>query len=103
MLKRICGIIGCLPARKSLAATWLEDMNKEYPNVNFQLYEDSIQYMDASPNNEQWVPNYQKVWDATENAADALRTDESTSPQDVMDKLDQEVQGYLDEYWASKQ
>jgi hypothetical protein len=48
------------------------------------------------------VPNYQKVWDATENAVDALRTDGSASPQDVMDKLDAEVQGYLDEYWASK-
>jgi hypothetical protein len=59
--------------------------------------------MDASPNNEQWVPNYQKVWDATENAADALRTDGTTTAKAIMDKLNTEVQGYLDEYWASKQ
>jgi multiple sugar transport system substrate-binding protein len=102
MLKRLCGIFGCIPARKSLSETWVQDMSAEYPNVNFQLFVDSIQYMDATPNNEQWVPNYQKVWDATENAADALRTDGETDPQTVMDTLDTEVQGYLDEYWASK-
>lgn len=102
MLARFCGIFGCMPSRKSLADTWVGDMVEQYPNVNFQLFVDSIQYMDASPNNEQWVPNYQKVWDATENAADTLRTDGTTTAQDVMDKLDAEVQTYLDEYWASK-
>ena len=73
MLKRLCGIFGCIPARKSLSENWVQDMGKDYPNVDAQLFVDSIQYMDASPNNEQWVPNYQKVWDATENAADALK------------------------------
>jgi len=102
MLSRICGILGCMPSRKSLADTWVKDMSTEYPNVDFQLFVDSIEYMDASPNNEQWVPNYQKVWDATENAADTLRTDGTADPQAVMDALDAEVQGYLDEYWASK-
>ncbi len=102
MLSRICGILGCMPSRKSLADNWVKNMSEKYPRVNFQLFVDSIQYMDASPNNEQWVPNYQKVWDATENAADTLRTDGTADPQAVMDKLDTEVQGYLDEYWASK-
>jgi multiple sugar transport system substrate-binding protein len=102
MLKRLCGIFGCIPSRKSLADTWVKDMSTEYPNVDFQLFVDSIQYMDASPNNEQWVPNYQKVWDATENAVDTLRTDGIQDPQTVMDTLDKEVQGYLDEYWVSK-
>ena len=103
MLKRLCGIFGCMPSRKSLSSTWVEDMKKDYPNVNFQIFVDSVKYMDASPNNEQWVPNYQKVWDATENAADALRTDGTTTAKAIMDKLNTEVQGYLDEYWASKQ
>jgi multiple sugar transport system substrate-binding protein len=102
MLTRICGILGCMPSRKSLADTWKKDMSEEYPNVDFQLFVDSIQYMDASPNNEQWVPNYQKVWDATENTADLLRTDGSLDVQATMDALDSEVQGYLDEYWESK-
>jgi multiple sugar transport system substrate-binding protein len=102
MLSRVCGILGCMPSRKSLADSWLKDMSAQYPNVNFQLFIDSIQYMDANPNNEQWVPNYQKVWDATENAQDKLVSDETADPQAVMDALDTEVQGYLDEYWATK-
>lgn len=101
MLARICGILGCMPARKSLADGWLNDMSSQYPNVDFQLFVDSIQYMDASPNNEGWVPNYQKVWDATQNAQDKLVSDESADVQAVMDELDTEVQGYLDEYWAA--
>jgi multiple sugar transport system substrate-binding protein len=102
MLSRVCGILGCMPSRKSLADGWMKDMSGQYPNVDFQLFIDSIQYMDASPNNEQWVPNYQKVWDATQNAQDKLVSDETADVQAVMDELDNEVQGYLDEYWAVK-
>lgn len=102
MLARLCGIFGCMPARKSLADGWLSDISSQYPNVDFQLFIDSIDYMDASPNNEGWVPNYQKVWDATQNAQDKIVSDESADVQAVMDALDSEVQGYLDEYWASK-
>lgn len=102
MLARVCGILGCMPARKSLADTWLKDMTAQYPNVNFQLFIDSIQYMDAAPNNEEWVPNYQKIWDATQNAQDKIVSDGTADVQTVMDELDAEVQGYLDEYWASK-
>ena len=101
MLARICSILGCMPARKSLADGWLKDMAGQYPNVDFQLFVDSIQYMDASPNNEGWVPNYQKVWDATQNAQDILVSDGSVDVQTVMDDLDSEVQGYLDEYWVA--
>ena len=88
MLSRVCGILGCIPSRKSLGDAWLKDMSAQYPNVNFQLFLDSIQYMDASPNNEEWVPNYQKIWDATENAQDKLVSDETADPQAVMDALD---------------
>jgi maltose-binding protein MalE len=66
------------------------------------VFIDSIEYMDASPNNEQWVPNYQKVWDATENALSRIVSGESNNVQEVLDDLNTEVQGYLDEYWATK-
>jgi multiple sugar transport system substrate-binding protein len=102
MQKRICGILGCIPSRKSLASGWLDDMKAQYSNVDFQVFIDSIEYMDASPNNEQWVPNYQKVWDATENALSRIVSGESKNVQEVLDNLDTEVQGYLDEYWAAK-
>jgi multiple sugar transport system substrate-binding protein len=102
MQKRVCGILGCIPARKSLASGWLDEMKAQYPKVDFQVFIDSIQYMDASPNNEQWVPNYQKVWDATENALSRIVSGESKDVNEVLDSLNTEVQGYLDEYWASK-
>jgi multiple sugar transport system substrate-binding protein len=101
-LGRLCGIFGCLPARKSLADGWMSDMKAKYPQVDFQQFIDAIAYMDSSPNNETWVPNYSKVWDATENALSTVRSGADKDVQHVMDGLDTEVQGYLDEYWATK-
>jgi maltose-binding protein MalE len=77
-------------------------MSEQYPEVDFQVFLDSIEYMDASPNNESWVPNYQKVWDATEAALNRIVSGEETDAQAVVDALDAEVQGYLDEYWAAQ-
>jgi multiple sugar transport system substrate-binding protein len=101
MQSRLCGIFGCIPSRKSLANDWINKMNTEYPNVDFQVFIDSIGYMDASPNNESWVPNYSKVWDATENAMSRILSGDSNNVQQVMDDLQAEVQGYLNEYWAA--
>jgi multiple sugar transport system substrate-binding protein len=101
MQNRLCGIFGCIPSRKSLAGGWIESMAAEYPNVDFQVFIDSIDYMDASPNNESWVPNYSKVWDATENAMSRILSGESSDVGQVMNDLQSEVQGYLDEYWAA--
>ncbi len=101
MQSRLCGIFGCIPSRKSLATSWIEKMSAEYPNVDFQVFIDSINYMDASPNNESWVPNYSKVWDATENAMSRILSGDSSDPQQVVDDLQAEVQGFLDEYWAA--
>ena len=101
MQSRLCGIFGCIPSRKSLASGWEESMKTEYPNADFQVFIDSIQYMDASPNNESWVPNYSKVWDATENAMSRIISGDSNDVQQVMDDLQAEVQAYLDEYWAA--
>jgi ABC-type glycerol-3-phosphate transport system substrate-binding protein len=100
MQARLCSIFGCIPSRQSLASDWITQMSDAYPNVNFQIFIDSIDYMDASPNNEAWVPNYSKVWDATENAYGRILSGESDNPQLVVDDLQTEVQGYLDEYWT---
>lgn len=101
MQNRLCGIFGCIPSRKSLASGWVNSLAAEYPNVDFQVFIDSIDYMDASPNNESWVPAYSKVWDATENAMSRILSGESSDVRQVMNDLQTEVQGYLDEYWAA--
>ncbi len=101
ILLRLAKIWGSLPARKSISDSWLDEMQASYPDVNFQVFIDSIDYLDA-PNNEAWVPNYGKVNDAIENARALVLTGENTNVQEVMDALNDEVQGYLDEYWASR-
>ncbi len=102
IMKRLCESYGCIPSRKSLASGWLDSMKEQYPKVNFQLFIDAIDYMDASPNNESWVPEYQRIWDATENAYSEVVSGANKDVQAVMDALNTEVQGYLDEYWANK-
>ncbi len=101
MQNRLCGIFGCIPSRQSLASGWIDNMKSEYPNVDFQVFIDSIAYMDSNPNNESWVPNYSKVWDATENAMSRILSGDSSDVQQVAKDLEAEVQGYLDEYWAA--
>ena len=101
VMSRLAQSYGCIPARKSLAEGWKEGMAADYPNVDWQVFIDSIEYMDAQPNHEGWVPNYTKVWDATENAMSLIVTEKDQNVQSVMEALNTEVQGYLDEYWAT--
>lgn len=102
VLSRLAASYGCIPARKSLADGWLDGMKAEYPQVDWQVFIDSIDYMDAQPNNEGWVPAYKKTWDAMENSMSLIVTGANTDVPAVLDALDAEVQGYLDEYWANK-
>jgi multiple sugar transport system substrate-binding protein len=100
-MSRLAKSYGCIPARKSLASGWKDGMLAEYPKVDWQVYLDSIEYMDAQPNHEGWTPNYTKVWDATENALTTIVTEKDENVPEVMKALDTEVQGYLNEYWKT--
>ncbi len=102
IMARLAESYGCIPARKSLAGGWLEQMKAAYPKVDFQVFIDSINYMDASPNHEGWVPNYNKVWDAMENTMSLVTLGTNTDIEALLSALNGEVQGYLDEYWANK-
>jgi len=101
MQNRMCGIFGCIPSRKSLASSWVDNMAAEYPNVDFQVFIDSINYMDADPNNESWTPNYSKIWDAVANAQSVITTSNDKDAKQVADALQAEVQSDLDEYWEA--
>jgi multiple sugar transport system substrate-binding protein len=101
IMQKLTKNYSCIPARKSLAATWADDMKKDYPNVNFQVFLDSLNYIDK-PNHESWTPAYTKINDAMNNANDQIMTGKNLDVQAVMDNVNTEVQGYLDEYWASK-
>ncbi len=99
VMERLTDSYGCIPARKSLAENWLSKMSEAYPNVDFQVFLDGIEYMD-NPNYEAWVPAYGEVFDATEHAMELVLTGENTDVKAILDALNEEVQGYLDEYWA---
>lgn len=102
-MDRLTNVWGAIPARKSLADGWVNKMKEQYPRVDFQVLIDGIEYADTEPNHESWVPNFQKIWDATENAMSKVVSGENKNVQEVMDALNTEAQGYLDEYWAANQ
>jgi len=112
---RLAKNYGCIPAMKSLQANWLKDRREGVkgedgewawnsyprPDINWQVFLDAGKYADT-PNNEAWVPNYGKVWDAMEYSMSDIISGQYTSVDQVAEELNAEVQGYLDEYWAAK-
>ena len=101
ILVRLTQNWGGLPARRSIASSWKSEMETQYPHQDFQVFFDAIEYLDA-PNHEAWVPEYNKMNDAIGVAIDLITTGENSNVQEVMDNLNDELQGYLDEYWASR-
>lgn len=98
---RLAKNYGAIPAMKSQQAAWLEEQKAARPHINWQVFLDAGAYAD-NPNNEAWVPNYGKVWDAMNNAMNAVIAGTHGSVDELTAKLNAEVQGYLDEYWAAK-
>ena len=101
ILARLAQNYGCIPARASLANEWISGAQEDFPDVDFQVFIDSIEYADY-PQHEQWIPNFAKIDDAQERTLETMVTGENTNVQELMDNLNAEVQGYLDEYWASQ-
>jgi len=101
ILDRLAKNYGSIPADKDLAAGWVDSMNADFPDVDFQVFLDSIAYLD-DPQHEKWTPEFQRIYDAVDVARDTIGSGENINVQEVMDNLNAEVQGYLDEYWASQ-
>jgi len=97
---RLCKNYSCIPARKTLAATWVSGQQAQFPDVDFQVFLDSLDYIDR-PNHEAWLPEYKRVGDACTKAWDLLRTGENLNVEEVLASLSAEAQGYIDEYWAA--
>lgn len=98
IMPRLAANYGAIPARKSLSAAWLDEHKATNDKVNWELFIDSIEYMDK-PNNESYVPNFQKVWDAMENNMAAITTGKVKDTDKAAEELNAEVQVILDEYW----
>lgn len=101
-LSRLCQSYGCIPVRKSLASVWLEGQKKINPTVDWQVFLDATNWLD-SPNHEAWLPNYKKVQDALESTLNGIVSGADGDTDQVAERLNRCVQGFLDEYWQLKQ
>ncbi len=99
IMDRLVESWGGVPARKSLAAEWAEDMAAQHPDADLNVVLESIYYLDA-PNRESWVPEWTEVNNAITDAANLIIRGENLNVQQVMDALNEKVQSYLDDYWA---
>lgn len=102
-MKRLAAIYGCIPSRKSLAASWLEENKAAYPNVDWKVFTDSMAYADFPINHEGWTPAFNQVVDAFNVINDSILASPDANVEELLAAAQDEVQGYLDEYWASKE
>jgi len=71
----VCRIYGCIPARKSVQAAFLEQLKTDYPGIDYDVIFKSIDYLDK-PNNEEWIPEWGKIEDALKAAEESLKSED---------------------------
>jgi multiple sugar transport system substrate-binding protein len=99
ILRELAKNYGSIPAHNALAANWVAETNEDFPHVDFGVFLESAEYPDR-PNHESWTPDWNRVWDAVDNAYALVSTGEDLNVPEVLDRLNAEVQGYLDEWWT---
>jgi multiple sugar transport system substrate-binding protein len=77
------------------------NLEARFPNVDLDVVYSAINYLDV-PQHESYVPAYNKIEDALENARSQIYSGENTDAKSVLDQANAEVQKILDEYWATK-
>lgn len=97
----VCAIYGCLPARKSVEDANRAQMAERYPNTDLDVVFNAINYLDV-PQHESYVPEYNKIEDALENARSLIYSGENKDAKSVLDQANAEVQKILDDYWANQ-
>ena len=100
-MKRLAPSYGCIPSRKSLAATWLDEKKAAYPNVDWQVVIDAMDYADFPINHEGWTPAFNQVVDAFTNLEQSILASKDANVPELLNTAQAEIQGYLDEYWKT--
>jgi multiple sugar transport system substrate-binding protein len=98
ILNRLCKNWGAIPAHLDLGAGWVDSMKADYPDVDFEVFLKSADYLDM-PSHESWTPDWNRVHDACDSAWGLVSSGENTNVQEVLDNLAAECQGYIDEWW----
>ena len=97
-LNRLAKNYGSIPAHTELAAGWVDEMNVDYPDVDFGVFLESANYLDK-PNHESWMPEWNRIHDSVDAAWGFVNSGENLNVQEVLDNVNAECQGYLDEWW----
>ena len=97
----VCKIYGCLPARKSTEAQFLESLKTRFPDINHAVIFEAISYLD-DPNHESYVPDGSKVGDVLNNSLTTIYTDPEVDVEALLTTTNEDVQTILDEYWANQ-
>jgi multiple sugar transport system substrate-binding protein len=97
----LCKVYGCIPVRKSVADGWVAARSAEYPGVDFQVFIDSIEHLDANPNVESYTPSFADVFEAVRLLDAGMQLGEVKNVEDSLNQLNTTVQAILDTYWAS--
>jgi len=92
---------GALPPRASLQQTYKDGMKAKYPDLDLQVFFDSLEYIDV-PNHESFIPRYGEIWDAVSTGQQKVMTGNEKDAKVVLDEVQKICQGYLDEYWAQQ-
>ncbi len=100
-MERLAPSYGCIPSRKSLAANWMDNKKAAYPNVDWQVVIDAMNYADFPVNHEGWTPAFNQVYDAFANLEGAILASKDANVPELLKATETEIQGYLDEYWAN--
>ncbi len=87
-----------VPAVKEFQAQWLNKNKKERPDINWQVLLDAADYADI-PNNAVWIPGYEAIEETLQLAMADIISGFRYDVDELADELNEEVQGYLDEYW----
>jgi multiple sugar transport system substrate-binding protein len=99
---RVCEIYGCIPARQSVQASYVESLNTRYPGLDTNVIFESLNYIDI-PNIESWTPEPARVMDVINNTQSLVMIEQPLTAQELLDQANVELQKILDEYWAEQE
>jgi multiple sugar transport system substrate-binding protein len=87
---------GAFPAKISLQAPRLKDLEAQHPGVDFQVFIDDVKYAD-NPNHESGMPNFQKASDRYTTFYQLYKTKSDLDLDVELGKLVKDLQGVFDQ------
>lgn len=90
-----------VPEDAELRQGWVERMAQYYPAMNAQVILDALDYAELV-NHTGWRPAYSEVMLMIEEAHREVMAYEDRDVEQILEKLNTDIQAQLDEYWESK-